>query len=216
MGQSANEIIIRNVSTDVRLQFCCEDDVATAEHWSYLSVSFDSNPYKQALRSITMPSSRIANTMLCAIFLNACKQALHLLYHNMKTAGTSCSWFILAYRGEQRLLSVFERHVSTHPNITIRHIGFAKNISEVAPIYCKESMNAKSNFELFNYSGLPKSALHMELLPYLPEFERVFILDDDIDISEFSFDVFHDIMTCGFQSGCGPVLVQPLVAPQRR
>lgn len=206
----------RQASADIRAEFCCSDAISTSEHWGYLSIRFDTDHEKNALQRIQAPIVRKPDTMLCAIFMNFCEEAVNLLYHNMRAAGKSCTWVVFAYKGDKRLLSVFSRYVSNHPNITIRHIGFVKNITDVAPIYCKDSLNAKSNFNLFNNSGVPKSVLYMELLPYLSEFERVLILDDDMDISEFSFDVFHDIMNCGFQSGCGPVLVQPLVGPQRR
>ncbi|KAJ1442671.1 hypothetical protein B484DRAFT_414719, partial [Ochromonadaceae sp. CCMP2298] len=56
---------------------------------------------------------------------------------------------------------------------------------------------------------VPKSVLYRELLPYLPAYKRVFLLDEDIHLEGFNYTRFERTWDCAFPHP--PLIVQPLI-----
>ena len=59
--------------------------------------------------------------------------------------------------------------------------------------------------------SVPKSALYSELLSYLPHYENVFLMDEDISLQGFDVVRFMRIWKCSFNSDHRPLIVQPLI-----
>jgi hypothetical protein len=60
--------------------------------------------------------------------------------------------------------------------------------------------------------AVPKSVLYSELLPYLPQFQRIFLMDEDISLVGFDFENIMKIWNCAFYPFPPPLVVQPLIA----
>lgn len=60
--------------------------------------------------------------------------------------------------------------------------------------------------------AVPKSVLYSELLPYLPNFKRIFLMDEDISLVGFDFKSMMKIWDCAFYPFPPPLIVQPLIA----
>ena len=60
--------------------------------------------------------------------------------------------------------------------------------------------------------AVPKSVLYSDLLPYLPNFKRVFLMDEDISLVGFDFVKTMDVWSCAFHPFAAPLVVQPLIA----
>jgi hypothetical protein len=61
---------------------------------------------------------------------------------------------------------------------------------------------------------VPKSVLYQELLPYLPSYKRVFLLDEDIHLEGFNYTRFSRTWDCAFPDP--PLVVQPLIAESKQ
>jgi hypothetical protein len=59
---------------------------------------------------------------------------------------------------------------------------------------------------------MPKSILFFWLLPYLMDYNTVWIMDGDISLSSFSFPTFREILNKGFDGKDEILIAQPLIA----
>lgn len=60
--------------------------------------------------------------------------------------------------------------------------------------------------------SIPKSVLYSDLLPYLYEYERVFLMDEDISLMGFDIKKTLSVWNCAFYPLPPPLIVQPLIA----
>ena len=121
----------------------------------------------QAIQDFTESTKSTRNGLLCAVFIRPDNDREARVLENMVIMGNECEWAMLIYAGE---------------NITVSHFCTATQFPSKV-IYCAlvpESFSAASNGTT---RVIPKSVLYQHLLPYLPKYKRIFMMDEDISLN---------------------------------
>lgn len=141
---------------------------------------------------------------LCATFLSTGHASFQTSVTNARVL--KCDWAVIFYDMSDMA----------------RKTGFCRQLGELAPVvYCEGAMvryNASvfQNLHLtpeliYNHSApraldatakmatVPKQAMYLDLLPLLPRYRRVLLLDSDMLFSEMNFDYAMTIWDCSFQ-----------------
>ena len=83
-----------------------------------------------------------------------------------------------------------------------------------------DSSNQYSNSYSYNDNSAhpagvpsPRSLLFRDLLPLLPHYEKIFLVDEDVSLTQFNYTMFHRVTSSGFPAryGGGPLIAQPLI-----
>ena len=64
--------------------------------------------------------------------------------------------------------------------------------------------------------AIPKSVLYSDLLPYLYEYKRIFLMDEDISLVGFDAEKTMNTWSCSFYPLPPPLVVQPLIAESKQ
>ena len=150
--------------------------------------------------------------LLCSTFVKADYQILSLLYNNMKIMENKCDWVVIFYDGDPTIMNEF---CSLVKNNKLKHIDIDKNSMNIYnkfdnkllyPIHltlCKQANSSiyRNVVDITHQNGtivkektsIPKSVLYQELLPVLTEYQKVFILDEDISLEGFGIQMFMNI-----------------------
>lgn len=127
--------------------------------------------------------------LLCVVFIRASLQPSINLLTNAIHMGDSCDWAVIIYAGHD--LSICKNEKLT------------KKL-----IHCKHSSEYQENSD----KAIPKSVMYADLLPYLPKYQRVFLMDEDISLIGFDVNQFIKVWDCSFRNQPPPLIVQPLIA----
>ena len=141
--------------------------------------------------------------LLCVTFVRATASTVSKLplVQNIASMGHRCNWAIVIYDGsEQDVYSLCQETVEIKPFV----------------VHCQRSKNSYS----INVS-IPKSVLYQDLLPILPMYEKVFMMDEDISLANFDIAKFLRLWECSFrhslyQHHLPPLIVQPTVSPGKQ
>ena len=128
--------------------------------------------------------------LLCCVFANISSKVLSLMSRNIGIADGFCSWAIIAYAGEERLLKQF---LSLHAD----QIVFAKLFEEHVLF-----ANSKFNF-------VPKVLMYPLVQPFLHFFRWVWFLDEDISLQGFHFVKLMNVLHRNHGSKYSPLIMQP-------
>lgn len=130
------------------------------------------------------------SSLLCAVFIDISRdKIMSVLRHNIRHALGNCStWALLPYTPTSATLY---KNIASH----------SKSLSDIATnsntniIYILHD-----NSTYYEQQGtMTKLDLIKLLLPYLPQYRRVWILDEDISILQINFNEFFGFLDC--QSG---------------
>jgi hypothetical protein len=140
--------------------------------------------------------------LLCGTFTQpSAIEASILIQDNIMKMSKQCDWIIILYNGTNTEI----KNYCTNLNITFGNI-----------IHCQRSPSTIPTRSLFDYRtnqnvtlSTPKTVLYHDLLPYLPSYKRVFLMDDDIALTDFNYRSLERLWNCAFSPP--PLIVQPLV-----
>jgi hypothetical protein len=137
--------------------------------------------------------------LLVTTFINASRViSVDLLKSNIQklqlTAGEKVEFVVVVYYGTPKMV-----YRACYEDLKI-----AKSI-----IHCQKALLPSTH--TFSLS-FPKPVLYAELLPFLPFYQRVMVLDEDISLREFNYDKFMKIWNCAdWPSLHPPLIVQGLL-----
>ena len=193
---------------------------------SNLSGDLQSRAIKAA-HNYTSHLARInnGNKLLCAVFMNISGASLQNLNKNIEIAGNLCNWAILGYGGDndpqQRNLLNKSMHFYGSNLVYYRQEDSkslyksyisARNLNlKYTSLHYTYQFNGTKTGQSYNFEHIPKPLLYMRLLPYLLDFDRIWLLDEDISFSNFDFKTFFNIIDCGIPIRT-PLIAQALVA----
>lgn len=120
--------------------------------------------------------------LMCAVFIRPSVYVNQLLTANIFLMDTKCDWAIIGYdKGDEF--------------VTLKDICSNKRLKkhlihcEYSQYYTHESANNTTESGRVGKKAIPKTAMYEALLPYLPSYKRVFMLDEDIFLGGAS--AFH-------------------------
>mmetsp|Transcript_7988 Transcript_7988/g.13276 ORF Transcript_7988/g.13276 Transcript_7988/m.13276 type:complete len:386 (+) Transcript_7988:142-1299(+) len=155
-------------------------------HKEYDAIELAKADYVQAIEE---QSKTPRKELLCVTFLKATIPVPTTLLENVNIMGSGCDWAIVMYDGEQQEVNAICNH------------------SDIAPKVVLCERNADTFHE--PKTSVPKTVLYQGLLPVLPRYHRVFLMDEDISLSGFNHSQLLTIWNCAFEQR--PLIVQPLV-----
>lgn len=143
--------------------------------------------YQEALKM--QPNS----SLLCVTFTNATKFESFPVASNILKMGKMCEWAIVIYDGSENDVNKLCSDVAIKPFIVL----------------CQRSVDSfKRNI------STPKSVLYHDLLPVLPRYKKVFLMDEDISLQSFDLTKLMETWACAFRRE--PLIVQPVVRKGRQ
>ena len=133
--------------------------------------------------------------LLCVVFMRP--SASTLVKRNVVQMRESCEWAFIFYDGTEK---------------EIDKVCDEYSVQKV--VHCKLASQALTNKKSSPVSrrAIPKSVLHRELLPFIPDYQRVFLMDEDISLQGFNADKFLQIWDCSLANQPPPLIVQPVIA----
>lgn len=181
--------------------------------------------------------------MLCTVFLNGYEPDFDILHGNLNatqgtTNGPHCEWLIIFFGGDDKLISKFYSETGTGIDNLDGHasIGIQDSSSDGKAKGSNTTQTSSTYNHIvaaFDYMGpravsgtdfTPKQMWYPLVVPYLEQYQRVWLLDADISIQHFDFDFLHKTFDCaGWGDGNqvhdgvdaalprGPIISQPLV-----
>eukprot|EP01038_Epipyxis_sp_PR26KG_P011628 gene11628-15575_t len=140
--------------------------------------------------------------LLCVTFLRASMNPILTLHSNMMIMENLCDWAIIIYDGTKA--SIESVCNNSQSFIYCRKIPLAT---------IKVYSNSSSNVTISTIPRtIPKTVMYRELLPFLSNYQRVFLLDEDISLLGFDINKFTKVWNCAFYPHPPPLIVQPLIA----
>ena len=162
--------------------------------------------------------------ILCTVFMNVSGKSLENLLNNVKAAGKRCSWAIVGYDDSSPALNQklivdaivqsgskleyyqIENDTSLY-NSYMKDRGIAKRYESMTYTYINESDPQSKSIKFLH---IPKPLLYLRVQHLLPQFSKVWLLDEDISLKNFDFETYMYIIECGNKNP--PMISQPLLA----
>eukprot|EP01036_Dinobryon_divergens_P036353 gene36353-47316_t len=145
------------------------------------------------------PISRMQKKpLLCVTYISFRNfKAVNNLDRNIKYAKNNCDWIIISYK------PIVDATVDIGGDGDI-----LKSLTDAARISNSTALIIDGG----NRSSTMKPTMYELLLPYLPNYEKVWLLDEDISFEGFHFDSYFSIWNCAFNRLSPlPAISQPLV-----
>ena len=178
-----------------------------ADAKSKINITNTTSTNQYTLDGLPTINTNAKGKVLCATFLRPSLTSLKQLLENMEELHNNCDWAVLAIphtttdkstshttttTTTTESLSLFNKYHKKAleiKNINIQLFQYAKSRSEIFlsidPTSANKYMNDNTLYNNFSY---PKPSLFLELVPLLPQYEYVWLIDDDIDLSHFRYD----------------------------
>ena len=140
----------------------------------------------------TSSSSAVSmEPLLCVHFSYASPAVVALMHANMASAGDWCHWAVIFYAGEAAIVDAYRAVTQGDPRIAL------------VAAYKPPGDHLATDF-------VPKPLLYTTLLPVLPRYRRVWLLDSDISLAGFDMKRYLAVLACAERAG--PVLIsQPVI-----
>ena len=152
--------------------------------------------------------------LLCATFLSTNQSSFQTTLTNSQTL--KCDWVVVFYNmsdaGRKRALCdelASKVRVVHCEGAMVRYNSSLYRRLHFTPSFMNNYDALLSRKFNPNMSTLPKQAMYLDLLPYLPNYRRVLLLDSDMLFSEFNFDLAMRIWDCAFHPP--PLVVQAAI-----
>ena len=144
--------------------------------------------YRESYRR-SLQNQRRLKPLLIATFINASRaSSREIFYDNLERLENIADFAAVLYDGSPR---------------AIRNFCGIREQSPTNPItYCRRAAISYSPDVKF----IPKPLLYQDLLPYLPRYRKVLLIDEDISLSEFNATQFLHIWDCAFFPNHNPKL----------
>ena len=157
---------------------------------------------KDYLHAISVKKKR--RHLLCVVFMKASVNNLVTVLSNMQRLGDACDWAVIFYAGEYKE----EVKVCSHPKLKSRLVLCTR---PRATLRVNDGVDVSNSKEHLSKS-VPKTVLYRSLLPLLPNYERIFLLDEDISLVEFDYNIYSEVWDCAFRHQSPPLITQAVVA----
>lgn len=131
--------------------------------------------------------------LLCVHFLKATEELSTTVIDNIKLIKNKCDWALVLYDGDHNNVS----KLCNNPAI-YEYLVFCERSADTL----KEETNHKVS--------TPKTVLYHSLLPLLPKYKKLILMDEDISLDGFDMQKFLQIWKCSFTYE--PLIVQPLIS----
>ncbi len=156
--------------------------------------------------------------LLCVSFLKATSRPTDILRGNMKVMKGHCDWAAVFYDGTPAEVAQF----CSKETRRISNMAHSKSHQTNQMVYCQRANDTLNRpkalitttdgaANITQTLSVPKSALYKEILPLLPNYENVFIMDEDISLKGFDYQHFSHLWRCSFGDDYRPLIVQPLI-----
>lgn len=174
---------------------------------------------------------RARKPLLCVAFVKASPGPLKVLQGNMDVMGSECEWAVVFYDGAEDDIAQFcgpqsdkkQQKPSYVPKPSLDdepdESDFGKAVITV--VHCKRAVDTidrpltpiglKDGRVIQQKLSVPKTAQYAELLPLLPYYEDVFLMDEDISLEGFKIQDLMRVWKCVFTEEQRPLIVQPLI-----
>ena len=111
----------------------------------------------------------------------------------------ACDWAVIAYGGDPILLSSLY-NISHTIGVNLIYAEMAADAKLFLKKYWKHD-----NIDSINQQFYPKPIMHLQLLPYIKEYEYLWLIDDDISFEGINFDkylsqCFHPVFNIIFRT----------------
>jgi hypothetical protein len=157
--------------------------------------------YELALRTRNLAARK---PLLCTVFAKATLSTFINTLSNKLHMGDTCDWAIIFYAGKLRE----EKNICNHHRLRKNLVMCKRARASLNMINGVDMSNSKE----FQSKSVPKTVLYQELFPLVQNYERIFLLDEDISLVDFNYKSFSDVWDCGFPRQAAPLIVQPTVA----
>jgi len=203
------------------------------ERVALLGAQMEYNP--RVNTSLSSQSIGPKRPLLCSTFTVASEDSLDLLYANMRQLGGLCDWAVVFYKPPADSVVRAFRANLTETLGAVRVVLFDAAVDRLLLVqrfyHSPHSLDiggASSSFLRhrkkserldnprswpFNSAAYPKPLLFLHLLPLLGQYQRVWLLDDDISLESFELSKFLAISNCAFWPAAPPLVVQPMLHP---
>jgi len=114
----------------------------------------------------------------------------------------ACDWAVIAYGGNPILMSTLQ-NLSHTIGVTLIYAEMAANAKTYLKKYWKHD-----NIDFINQQFYPKPIMHLQLLPYIKDYEYIWMVDDDISFEGINFNKYFDILKYGFLPYPAPLISQ--------
>jgi len=175
--------------------------------------------------------NRKRKPLLCVSFLKAKEQPIKQLQLNMKVMGHTCEWAAVFYDGESNEIDSFcnqenfqhgqAKIVPMHHSTNPLRRNLQEGDEKTTIVYCQRapetfnrstiSIPMKGGTFKVELLSVPKSAMYHNLLPLLPYYHQVFVMDEDISLEGFHIAHLERVLKCVFPPEVKPLIVQPLI-----
>lgn len=143
------------------------------------------------------------NNLLCVTFVGANGTTLPSLVHeNIQLLHPVCDWALIFYNGDTKII----KKICNDVNVRGKHVHCRRSPATMQDRFMP---NATDNTRTSVTLSVPKTVFYQELLPYLPRYKKVFLMDEDISLSGFNASQFLLFWACAFP--VSPLIVQPLI-----
>ena len=142
--------------------------------------------------------------LLCVTYMKARWESLETLTNNMMYTSNqkACDWAVIAYGGNPILLSALN-NISHSIGVTLIYADMVTD----AKVFLKKFWK-HDNIEYINEQFYPKPIMHLQLLPFISEYEYLWMVDDDISFEGIDFNEYFNILKCGFHPHPAPLVSQ--------
>lgn len=179
-------IVIQNISTYADLSLTESNLINEAKSMYFLSTQANQQKNRK--------------TLLCASFLGTKNNFSDIMLHNIIKTKGQCDWALIFYSGEKdELISICNK-----PEIQLNLIYCSRSKHSLGP---KRYINITEAVSI--QIPISKTLMYDDLLPFLPNYEKVFLMDEDIFLLKTNLQLLLKTWNCAFNPS--PLIVQPLL-----
>lgn len=145
------------------------------------------------LKSLNDTLYKPRKELLCVSFLGLAPNSTLIMMKNIQYTNSRCDWAFILYAGTKGE----RRAICDGLNTVFGNV-----------VHCVRAIESYVSEK--HKKSLPKSVQYQSLLPVLPGYNKVLMMDEDISVKDLNLDAFLNIWNCGF--AYRPLVVQPLIA----
>ncbi|KAJ1408748.1 hypothetical protein B484DRAFT_196800 [Ochromonadaceae sp. CCMP2298] len=179
-------------------------DAAPSNYTRLTDPTHENLALQQGVQDLLTSHGQRGQQLLCVTFIKVDNKALSTLTVNMQHMVQRCDWAVLFYGGPAADIDAFCSTAGRSASVI-----YCKRVPETVDRPVVDITSGEKTVQLA--LDVPKSALYSVLLPFLPRYESVFLMDQDISLVGFDVAVFLATWRCAFHPHPPPLVVQPLI-----
>eukprot|EP01041_Mallomonas_annulata_P003812 gene3812-7585_t len=156
-----------------------------------------------AAKNFTTDRTAPFKSILCTVFVNSDTRSVLILQSNIAVMKSHCEWAVMVYKGRKNIEVNLTALTTKHGSRLALYDMKTTNII---------SVNSKViTYKSLNFTHIPKPLFFPSLLPLLPQYQFVWLLDEDISFRGFDVESYLHIVTCVNHPRRPPMVSQPLI-----